>query len=110
MKGLWKYFSFLFDLKNPDECLTPELIYNSLEQRNYSKNELMENNGSLTSLGQAIKILDTLSNKNENILSICVDEFNDIFILKFFLILYDTYIKYFAMKEEKNIVFQRQYF
>jgi len=109
MKGLWKYFSFLFDLKNPDECLTPELIYNSLEQRNYSKIELMENNGSLTSLGQAIKILDTLSNKNENILSICVDEFNDIFILKFFLILYDTYIKYFAMKEEKNIVFQRQY-
>jgi len=109
MKGLWNYFSFLFDLKNPDECLTPELIYNSLEQRNYSKIELMENNGSLTSLGQAIKILDTLSNKNENILSICVDEFNDIFILKFFLILYDTYIKYFAMKEEKNIVFQRQY-
>ena len=109
MKGLWNYFAFLFDLKNPDECLTPELIYNSLEQRNYSKIELMENNGSLTSLGQAIKILDTLSNKNENILSICVDEFNDIFILKFFLILYDTYIKYFAMKEEKNIVFQRQY-
>ena len=109
MKGLWNYFSFLFDLKNPDECLTPELIYNSLEQRNYSKIELMENNGSLTYLGQAIKILDTLSNKNENILSICVDEFNDIFILKFFLILYDTYIKYFAMKEEKNIVFQRQY-
>ena len=109
MKGLWNYFSFLFDLKNPDECLTPELIYNSLEQRNYSKIELMENNGSLTSLGQAIKILDTLSNKNENILFICVDEFNDIFILKFFLILYDTYIKYFAMKEEKNIVFQRQY-
>ena len=109
MKGLWNYFSFLFDLKNPDECLTPELIYNSLEQRNYSKIELMENNGSLTSLGQAIKILDTLSNKNENILSICVDEFNDIFILKFFLILYDTYIKYFAMKEEKNIVFQKQY-
>ena len=109
MKGLWNYFAFLFDLKNPDECLTPELIYNSLEERNYSKIELMENNGSLTYLGQAIKILDTLSNKNENILSICVDEFNDLFILKFFLILYDTYIKYFAMKEEKNIVFQRQY-
>ena len=108
-KGLWNYFSFLFDLKNPEQCLTPELIYNSLEQRNYTKLELMENNGTLTYLGQAIKILDTLSNKNENILSICIDEYNDIYLLKIFLILYDTYIKYFAMKEEKNIEFQRQY-
>ena len=54
----------------------------------------MENNGTLTYLGQAIKILDTLSNKNENILSICIDEYNDIYLLKIFLILYDTYIKY----------------
>ena len=108
-QGLWNFFSFLFDLPNPDQCLTPESIYNSLEQRNYDKNELIENNGSLTHLGQAIKILDTLTNKTENILSYCVDEYNDIFILKFFLLLYDTYIKYFAMKEEKNIVFQRQY-
>ena len=108
-KGLWNFFSFLFDLPNPDKCLTPESIYNSLEQRNYDKTELIENNGSLTYLGQAIKILDTLTNKTENILSYCVDEYNDIFILKFFLLLYDTYIKYFAMKEEKNIVFQRQY-
>jgi hypothetical protein len=108
-KGLWNFFSFLFDLPNPDQCLTPESIYNSLEQRNYDKTELIENNGSLTYLGQALKILDTLTNKTENILSYCVDEYNDIFILKFFLLLYDTYIKYFAMKEEKNIVFQRQY-
>ena len=56
----------------------------SLEQRNYDKTELIENNGSLTYLGQAIKILDTLTNKTENILSYCVDEYNDIFILKFF--------------------------
>jgi len=108
-KGLWNFFSLLFDLPNPEQCLTPELIYNSLEERNYDKKELIENNGSLTYLGQAIKILDTLTNKNENILSYCIDEYNDIFILKFFLLLYDTYIKYFAMKEEKNIVFQRQY-
>ena len=108
-KGLWNYFSFLFNLENPDQCITPEEVYNSLELRNYDKIELMDNNGSLTYLGQSIKILDNLSNKNENILSICVDEYNDLFILKIFLLLYDTYIKYFAIKEEKNIEFQRQY-
>ena len=108
-KGLWNFFSFLFDLPNYEQCLTPELIYNSLEQRNYSKIELIENNGSLTYLGQAIKIIDTLSNKNENILSLCVEQYDDIFLLKIFLLLYDSYIKYFAMKEEKNIVFERQY-
>jgi Ca2+-binding EF-hand superfamily protein len=69
----------------------------------------MENNGDLTYLGQAIKILDNLSNKNENILSICIDEYDDIFILKSLLILYDYYIQYFAMNEPKNVVFQRQY-
>ena len=58
-KGLWNFFSFLFDLQNPEECITPELVYNSLELRNYTKVELMENNGSLTYLGQAIKIIDT---------------------------------------------------
>ena len=108
-KNLWNFFSFLFDLPNHDQCLTPELVYNSLEQRTYNKNELIENNGSLTFLGQAIKIIDNLSNKNDNILSLCVDMYNDINILKIFLDLYDTYIKYFAMKEEKNIEFQRQY-
>jgi hypothetical protein len=69
----------------------------------------MENNGDLTYLGQALKIIDNLSNKNENILSISIDEFNDIFILKSLLILYDYYIQYFAMDEPKNVVFQRQY-
>jgi len=108
-KGLWNFFSFLFDLPNYDQCLTPELIHNALEQRNYSKIELIENNGSLTYLGQAIKIIDTLSNKNENILSLCVEQYNDIYLLKIFLLLYDSYIKYFAIKEEKNIVFERQY-
>ena len=108
-KGLWNFFSFLFDLPNNEKCLTIELVYNALEQRNYTKSELMEKNGSLTYLGQAFKILDNLSNKNDNALSICVDMYNDINIIKIFINLYDTYIKYFAMKEEKNIVFQRQY-
>ena len=108
-KGLWNYFSFLFDLPDPDQCLTPELVYNALELRNYTKIELMENNGTLTFLGQAIKIVDNLSNKNENILSLCVDLYNDVYIIKLFLLLYDSYIKYFAIREEKNIEFQRQY-
>ena len=43
-------------------------------------------------LGQSFKILDNLSNNNENILSICIDEINDIFILKSLLLLYNTYI------------------
>ena len=109
-KKLWIFFSFLFDLPNPENCITPETIYNELEQKNYKKIDLMGNNGNLTFLGQAIKIVDNLTNKNENILSLCVEEFNeDIFIIKIFLILYDNYIKYFAMKEPKNIIFQRQY-
>ena len=108
-KKLWNFFAFLFQLENPDQCDTPEKIYNELTKKNYEKIELMENNGDLTYLGQAIKILDNLSNKNENILSICIDEYDDIFILKSMLILYDYYILYFAMNEPKNVVFQRQY-
>ena len=108
-KGLWNFFSFLFDLPNYEKCLTIEVVYNELEQRNYTKSELIEKNGSLTYLGQAFKILDNLSNKNDNALSICVDMYDDINIIKIFLNLYNTYIKYFAMKEEKNIVFERQY-
>ena len=108
-KKLWNYFSFLFDLPDADKCDTPEKIYNELLKKNYEKINLMENNGELTYLGQALKIIDNLSNKNENILSICIDEFNDIFILKSLLILYDNYIKYFSMNEPKNIVFERQY-
>ena len=107
-KQLWNYFAFLFDL-DPDKCVGPEDIYNELLHKKYEKINLMENNGDLTYLGQAFKILDNLSNKNENILSICIDEYNDIDILKSLLILYDNYIKYFAMDEPKNIVFQKQY-
>ena len=108
-KQLWTYFSFLFDLPNPEQCDTPEKIYNELNKKKYEKTSLMESNGDLTYLGQAIKILDNLSNKNENILSICIDEFKDIFILKSLILLYDTSIKYFEMNTPKNIVFQRQY-
>lgn len=108
-KKLWTFFAFLFDLENPEQCDTPEKIYNELTKKNYTKIELMENNGDLKYLGQAIKIVDNLSNKNENILSICIDEYDDVFILKSLLILYDYYIQYFAMNEPKNVVFQRQY-
>ena len=108
-KNLWNYFAFLFDLPNCDKCDTPEKIYEELRKKEYEKNNLMESNGDLTYSGQAIKILDNLSNNNENILSICISEYNDIFILKFLLLLYEIYIKYFAMKEPKNVVFQRQY-
>ena len=108
-KNLWNYFAFLFDLPNCDKCDTPEKIYEELRKKEYDKNNLMESNGDLTYSGQAIKILDNLSNNNENILSICISEYNDIFILKLLLLLYEIYIKYFAMKEPKNVVFQRQY-
>ena len=96
-------------MPNCDKCDTPEKIYEELRKKEYEKNNLMESNGDLTYSGQAIKILDNLSNNNENILSICISEYNDIFILKFLLLLYEIYIKYFAMKEPKNVVFQRQY-
>ena len=106
---LWTYFAFLFDLPNPENCNTPEKIYSELKNKVFEKTSLMETNGDLTYLGQAIKIIDNLSNKNENILSICIDEFNDIFILKSLILLYEINIKYFAMNTPKNIVFQRQY-
>ena len=57
-KQLWKYFSFLYDLPNPDQCDSPENIYNELKKKEYEKTNLMENNGDLTYLGQAFKILD----------------------------------------------------
>ena len=55
---LWNYFSFLFDLPNCDKCDTPEKIFEELKEKEYEKSFLMESNGDLTYIGQAIKILD----------------------------------------------------
>ena len=108
-KKLWNYFAFLLDLTDCDQCDSPEKIYEGLGLKEYEKNHLIQSNGDLTYIGQAIKSLDNLSNNNENILSICINEYDDIFILKSFILLYEIYIKFFAMNEPKNIVFQRQY-
>ena len=101
--------AFLLDLTDCDQCDSPEKIYEGLGLKEYEKNHLIQSNGDLTYIGQAIKSLDNLSNNNENILSICINEYDDIFILKSFILLYEIYIKFFAMNEPKNIVFQRQY-
>ena len=110
LKKLWIFFAYLFKLPNPDSCDTTEKNYNELIKiKKYKKVDLMKPNGELTYLGQSIKVMDNLSKKNNNLLSLCVEELNDLFLLKSLYILYENYVFYFSMNQPQDVVFSRQY-
>ena len=102
------YFSLIFNL--PESCDTPEKIFKSLSDKPlYDDIEIFKENDELTPLGQGIKIIDTLTNNNTNLLSMCIDELNDLNMLKAILILYENQIHYFEDASPIDIVMNRQY-
>ena len=104
----WAYFSFVFNL--PSSCDSPEKIFESLSEKQlYDDVEIFKENDELTSLGQAIKIIDTLTNNNTNLLSMCIDDLNDLNMLKAILILYENQIHFFEDASPLDIVMNRQY-
>ena len=104
----WAYFSFVFNL--PSSCDSPEKIFEYLSEKQlYDDVEIFKENDELTSLGQAIKIIDTLTNNNTNLLSMCIDDLNDLNMLKAILILYENQIHFFEDASPLDIVMNRQY-
>jgi len=104
-KRLWNYFSFLFNLPGKEQIDTTEKIYNSLKKmEKYNKNNIKNNKNELTYTGAALSIINNMSKMNNNILSLSIDELNDIYFLKSLLILYDNYINHFVINQEKDLL------
>ena len=104
-KRLWNYFSFLFNLPGKEQIDTTEKIYNSLKKmEKYNKNSIKNNKNELTYTGAALSIINNMSKMHNNILSLSIDELNDIHLLKSILILYENYINYFIINQEKDLL------
>ena len=106
LKKLWIFFSFLFDFPLPDQCDTTEKIYKELKRiRIYNKNIFIKNSkNELTYTGAALFVINNMTKKNNNLLSLCIDELNDFFLLKSLLILYENYINYFIINQKKDLL------
>ena len=72
--------------------------------KHYQKNDIKNNRNELTYTGAALSIINNLTKMHNNLLSICIDELNDFFILKSLLILYDNHIKFFVINQEKDLL------
>ena len=104
-KKLWNYFSFLFNLPGKEQIDTPQKIYNSLNQmKHYHRNDIKNNKNELTYTGSALSIINHMTKMHNNLLSICIDELNDMYILKSLIILYDNHINYFVINQEKDLL------
>ena len=104
-KKLWIFFSFLFGLPNPEQCDSTEKIYNELNKiKIYNKNAIKNNKNELTYTGAALSVIDKMTKNNNNLLSLCIDELNDIFFLKSLIILYENYINYFIINQKKDLL------
>ena len=105
LKKLWVFFSFLFNLPLPDECDTTQKIYNELNKiKIYNKENIFKaKNKELTYTGATLSIIDKMTKKNNNLLSLCIDELNDLFFLKSLIILYENYINYFIINQQKDL-------
>ena len=104
LKKLWKFFAFLFHLN--EECDTTEKIYNEISGiKIYDKKDIYENaKGKLTYVGAGLSIIDKMTKNRNNLLSLCIDELNDLFLLKSLIILYENYIEYFIINQNKDLL------
>ena len=104
-KKLWIFFSFLFGLPNPEQCDTTEKIYNELNNKKiYNKNEIKNNKNELTFIGGALSVIDKMTKNHNNLLSLCIDELNDLFFLKSLIILYENYVNFFIINQKKDLL------
>ena len=106
LKKLWVFFSFLFNLPSPEQCDTTQKIYNELNKiKIYNKENIFKSkNKELTYTGATLSIIDKMTKKNNNLLSLCIDELNDLFFLKSLIILYENYINYFIINQQKDLI------
>ena len=104
-KKLWNYFSFLFNLPGKESINSTQKTYTTLKNmKKYSKNEIKNNKNELTYTGAALSVINNMSKMNNNLLSLSIDELNDIDFLKSLFILYDNHIDYFVINQEKDLL------
>ena len=104
-KKLWNYFSFLFNLQDKEEIDTTEKIYIALNKlKKFNKNDIKNHKNELTYTGAALSIINNMTKMHNNILSLCIDELNDLYFLKSLLILYDNHIDFFVINQEKDLL------
>ena len=72
--------------------------------KNYNPNDIKNNKNELTYTGAALSIINHFTKMHNNLLSLCIDELNDIHILKSLLILYDNHINFFVINQEKDLL------
>ena len=98
----------MFDLPAPEQNDTTEKIYNELKKiKIYDKNKIFksnENKNELTYIGGSLSVIDTMTKNHNNLLSLCIDEINDIYFLKILIILYENYINYFIINQNKDLL------
>ena len=72
--------------------------------KHYHRNDIKNNKNELTYTGSALSIINHMTKMHNNLLSLCIDEINDIYLLKSLLILYDNYINYFVINQQKDLL------
>ena len=104
-KKLWNYFSFLFNLPENDKIDSTNQIFLALEKmKKYDKALIKNHRNELTYTGAALSVIDNMTKMNNNLLSLCIDKLNDMDFLKSLLILYDNYIDFFVINQEKDLL------
>ena len=104
-KKLWNYFSFLFNLPENEQIDSTKKLYTTLyKMKIYDKSDIKNNKNELTYTGAALSIINNMTKMNNNLLSLCIDELNDIYFLKSLVILYDFHINYFVINQEKDLL------
>ena len=104
-KKLWNYFSFLFNLPGNDKIDSTNQIFLALEKmKKYDKALIKNHRNELTYTGAALSVIDNMTKMNNNLLSLCIDKLNDMDFLKSLLILYDNYIDFFVINQEKDLL------
>ena len=58
----------------------------------------------MTYIGAGLSVIDKRTKNNNNLLSLCIDELNDLFLLKILIILYENYIEYFIINQNKDLL------
>ena len=103
LKKLW---NFLFFLLKINICSTTKEIYSELSKNKiYDKKIIYENEKKeLTFTGQALKVIDISTKNKNNLLSLCIDELNDIYLFKSLVILFNNHINFFVINQQKDLL------
>ena len=103
----YSFFSFLFGLPELDN---EKSLLEEISQKSYNKLDIYEPNGELTYIGQAIKIIDTQTNKNLNLLTMTIDNLNSLSMLKVVLVIYQHAETFFSSNlSPLDIIMNRLY-